>query len=448
MRMYDLIMKKRNGFEHSKEEIDFIVDGYTHGKIPDYQMSAWLMSVYYKGMTNEETVALTLSMAKSGDMLDLSKIHGIKVDKHSTGGVGDKTTFVVAPILASLGVPIAKMSGRGLGHTGGTIDKLESIEGFNVAIPEEDFIDNVNSVKLSLVGQTGNLAPADKKIYALRDVTATVDSLPLIASSIMSKKLAAGADAIVLDVKSGSGAFMKEFEDAKALAKTMVDIGNMAGRKTYGVITDMNEPLGCKVGNSLEVAEACEVLSIKKLEDDIMADESLNLGIRRLLMVSLTLASYMAMCGKLADNFEDAKKLCVDAIVSGRALDKFAEFVEKQGGNKDMIYDTSKLPKAKYIVPVAFSKDGYIGSCNTSEVGMSCLILGGGRATKESEIDLAVGIDIRKHIGEYVKAGETFAYIHADNENVIEEAKQRLLNAYTIVDDAVTPEEIVKCIVE
>ena len=266
MRMYDLIMKKRNGEAHSDEEIRFIVEGFTKGEIPDYQMAAWLMSVYYKGMTKEETTKLTVAMADSGDRLDLSAINGIKVDKHSTGGVGDKTTFIVAPILAALGIPIAKMSGRGLGHTGGTIDKLESIKGFNVAIPEQEFIDNVNSIKLSLVGQTGNLAPADKKIYALRDVTATVDSLPLIASSIMSKKLAAGADVIVLDVKCGSGAFMKNVDDANALAKTMVDIGNMAGRKTYAIITDMNEPLGCKVGNALEVSEAVEVLKIKDVE--------------------------------------------------------------------------------------------------------------------------------------------------------------------------------------
>lgn len=288
MRMYDLIMKKRNGKAHSSEEIRYIVEGYTNGTIPDYQMSAWLMAVYYQGMDSQETVELTLAMAESGDRLDLSAIDGVKADKHSTGGVGDKTTLIVAPILASLGVPIAKMSGRGLGHTGGTIDKLESIEGFNVAIPEEEFISNVNRIKLSLVSQTGNLAPADKKIYALRDVTATVDSLPLIASSIMSKKLAAGADVIVLDIKCGSGAFMKNEQDAVNLAKTMVDIGNMAGRKTYGIITDMNEPLGCKVGNALEVIEAIDALKIKNL-DEIQDSR----GIGRLMEVSLCLAAYM-----------------------------------------------------------------------------------------------------------------------------------------------------------
>lgn len=454
MRMYDLIMKKRNGGAHTEEEIRFIVEGFTRGEIPDYQMSAWLMTVYYNGMTKEETTQLTISMADSGDRLDLSAIEGIKVDKHSTGGVGDKTTFIVAPILASLGVPIAKMSGRGLGHTGGTIDKLESIDGFNVSIPEDEFINNVNSIKLSLVGQTGNLAPADKKIYALRDVTATVDSLPLIASSIMSKKLAAGADVIVLDVKCGSGAFMKNPNDAKALAKTMVDIGNMAGRKTYAIITDMNEPLGCKVGNALEVVEAVQVLGIKNVQSvldikqGLLEDDSLGYGIKRLLEVSLYLASYMLIGGGGADDFEEAKRKCIEAIESGLALKKLAEFVEAQGGNKEYIYDVDRLPKAKYIVPVTFGKEGYIASCNTSEVGMVSLILGGGRATKESEIDLAVGIDIRKHIGDKVSSDEVFAYIHSNNEAVIEEARKRLLGAYTLSDKKQAAEAVIKDVIK
>ena len=440
MRMYDLIMKKRNGGVHSKDEIRYIVDGFTNGDIPDYQMSAWLMCVYFNGMNKEETLELTNTMADSGDRLDLSRIDGIKVDKHSTGGVGDKTTFIVAPILASLGVPIAKMSGRGLGHTGGTIDKLESIEGFNVSISENEFIDNVNNIKLSLVGQTGNLAPADKKIYALRDVTAAVDSLPLIASSIMSKKLAAGADVIVLDVKCGSGAFMKDENSASALAKTMVDIGNGAGRRTYGIITDMNEPLGCKVGNALELYEAIEVLKLNNLDN-------VDYGIKRLLEVSLTLASYMLM-GASSVSYDEARRTCEEAITSGKALDKFAEFVAAQGGNKDMIYNPDKLPKARYIVPVYMEKEGYIASCNTSEVGMVNLILGGGRETKESKIDLAVGIDIRKHIGDYVKVDEVFAYIHADDESIIEEAKQRLINAYKLSAEKVEPEKIIKGVVE
>ena len=434
MRMYDLIIKKRDGEIHTKEEIRFIVEGYTKGDIPDYQMSAWLMAVYYKGMNKEETVELTKAMADSGDRLDLSAIEGIKVDKHSTGGVGDKTTFIVAPILASLGVPMAKMSGRGLGHTGGTIDKLESIEGFNVSIPEEEFIDNVNRIKLALVGQTGNLAPADKKIYALRDVTATVDSLPLIASSIMSKKLAAGADVIVLDVKCGSGAFMKTKEDAR-------------GRKTYGIITDMNEPLGCKVGNALEVEEAVEVLSIKDIDKALSEESEINYGIKRLIKVSLCLSAYMLIGAQKARDYEEAYCQCKTAIESGKALDKMAEFVAAQGGNKNYIYDTSLLPKAKYVVPVYMNREGYISECKTSEVGMVSLILGGGRTTKESEIDLAVGIDIRKHLGEYVSKDEVFAYIHADNEEIIEEAKTRLINAYKLLDEPCSIEDVIKFVV-
>ena len=397
-------------------------------------MSAWLMSVFYQGMTKNEIVDLTLAMAKSGDMLDLSSIHGIKVDKHSTGGVGDKTTFIVAPVLAALGVPMAKMSGRGLGHTGGTIDKLESIPGFSVAISEQEFIGNVNKNKLSIVGQTGNLAPADKKIYALRDVTATVDSIPLIASSIMSKKLAAGADVIVLDIKCGSGAFMKTIEEAKELAKTMVDIGNMAGKKTYGIITDMNEPLGCKVGNALEVKEAIEVLKINNIEDALTGKSDINHGIRKLIKVSLCLAAYMLIGAEKADDYETAYNKCVNAIESGQALKKFAEFVKSQGGDDSVIYNTKLLPEAKYCVPVYFSGEGYISYCKTSEIGMVSLILGGGRAVKEDKIDLAVGIDIRKHLGEYVSSKEPFAYIHANNMEVVDEAVKRLVGAYNITD--------------
>lgn len=466
MRMYDLIMKKRDGGHHTKEEIRYIVENFTKGEIPDYQMAAWLMCVFYKGMDKEETTELTLAMADSGDRLDLSAINGVKVDKHSTGGVGDKTTFVVAPLLASLGVPIAKMSGRGLGHTGGTIDKLESIEGFNVSIPEEDFINNVNKIKLSLVGQTGNLAPADKKIYALRDVTAAVDSLPLIASSIMSKKLAAGADVIVLDVKCGSGAFMKNEEDACVLAKAMVDIGNMAGRKTYGVITDMNEPLGCKVGNSLEVIEAIQLLSIKNVQrfyeekDEYLIENFKKvpqndpratydyIGMKRLLDICLTLGTYMLIGAGEENDSATARKRLIEKIEDGSALNKLAEFVEAQGGNKEYIYDPMKFKMAEYVVPVYLDREGYILECNTSEVGMTSLILGGGRATKESVIDLAVGIDIRKHIGEYVSKDDVFAYIYADDEAVISEAKSRLLGAYTISDNKPADREIVRGIVE
>lgn len=429
MRIYDLINVKKYGKEHSKEEIKFIVDGFTKGSIPDYQMSAWLMAVFCNGMSNQEITDLTLAMADSGDRLDLSGIDGVKVDKHSTGGVGDKTTFIVAPVLAALGVPIAKMSGRGLGHTGGTIDKLESIEGFNVSIDNERFIESVNRIKLSLVGQTGNLAPADKKIYALRDVTATVDSIPLIASSIMSKKIAAGADVIVLDVKCGSGAFMKTMEDARKLAETMVNIGKLAGRKTYALITDMNEPLGCKVGNSLEVEEAVFVLRLKSLENQ-------EKGIDRLIQVSLALAAYMLMGTDETLDYAAARKKCADVITSGRAYEKFKEFVANQGGNPACIEDTSLLPHAKLIVPVKMDAEGYVSGCDNGEVGMANLILGGGRATKESSIDLSVGIDIRKHLGDYVSKDEVFAYIHANDRDKAEEAVKRFKAAYTISDTA------------
>lgn len=470
-RMYDMIMKKRSGAEHTADEIRFIVEGFTKGEIPDYQMSAWLMCVYYKGMTHDETCALTHAMAQSGDQLSLAAIHGVKVDKHSTGGVGDKTTFIVAPILASLGVPVAKMSGRGLGHTGGTIDKLEAIPGFCVSIPEEEFIEHVNSMKLALVGQTGDLAPADKKIYALRDVTATVDSLPLIASSIMSKKLAAGADAIVLDVKCGSGAFMKNEADAKALAQIMVDIGKSAGRTCYGVITDMNEPLGCKVGNALEVIEAVQVLAMKDVKAylepaaceelilsntdvAIVGDDSSSIlenydghGISRLLTVSLTLAAYMYMAAGKSDDFEAAKAQCEKAIESGAALAKFKEFVEAQGGDGTYIDDVNKFRLAANCVPIVCEEDGYLAACNTSEVGMVNLILGGGRATKDSTINLGVGLDIRKHLGDAVRKGDVLAYMYIDDMGVFEEAKKRLLGAYTVEQRQIKPEKLVKDIV-
>lgn len=456
-RMYDLIMKKRNGKEHTKDEISFLVNGFTKGEIPDYQMSAWLMCVYYNGMTHDETFALTDAMKNSGDCLDLSGIHGIKVDKHSTGGVGDKTTFIVAPILASLGVPVAKMSGRGLGHTGGTIDKLEAIPGFCVNLSEQEFMEHVNTMKLALAGQTGDLAPADKKIYALRDVTATVDSLPLIASSIMSKKLAAGADAIVLDVKCGSGAFMKEKASAEELAKIMVEIGRAAGKKCYGVITDMNEPLGCKVGNALEVIEAVQILTIQNVNDylegnvDKSDDDTRNgfdaEGLRRLLVVSLTLAAYMCVAAGIIDDVESARKSCIEAIESGAAFEKFREFVKAQGGKDAYLTDVNRFELAKNRIPVLCEESGYLARCNTSEVGMVNLILGGGRATKESTIHPGVGLDIRKHLGDYVKKGDVLAYLYIDDMSVLEEAKMRLWNAYTISGEKPDVQDIIKSVV-
>ncbi|MBO4947074.1 MAG: pyrimidine-nucleoside phosphorylase [Lachnospiraceae bacterium] len=432
--MYDLILKKRNGGTLSKDEIYAIVMGYTDGRIPDYQMSAFLMAVYFRGMDPEETVNLTMAMADSGEKLDLSEIQGIKVDKHSTGGVGDKTSLILGPMLASLGIPVAKMSGRGLGHTGGTIDKLESIEGFQTGLTREEFIGNVNRLKLAIAGQTANLAPADKKIYALRDVTATVDNLSLIASSIMSTKLASGADVIGLDVKTGSGAFMQTTEDARKLAETMVSIGHMAGKKTYAVLTDMNEPLGEMVGNALEVQEAIQVLH---------GD-----GEKRLTEVTMTLASYMVLGAGKAESVEQATEMLQETIRSGAALRKFAEFVEAQGGNASWVYEPeTHFPKASIEMPVYPAQDGYLTACRTSEVGMASLILGGGRTTKDSVIDPTVGIRLIRHLGDAVTTKESFAYIYGNQEDQVEEAKNRLINAYEISSVRMQPEPIVKGII-
>lgn len=433
MNMYDLILKKRNGGVLSKEEITYIVMGYTEGSIPDYQMSAFLMAVYFQGMNPQETVDLTLAMADSGERLDLSEIQGVKVDKHSTGGVGDKTSLIIGPMLAALDIPVAKMSGRGLGHTGGTIDKLESIEGFQTGLSREQFIHNVNHIKLAIAGQTANLAPADKKIYALRDVTATVDNASLIAASIMSKKLASGADVIVLDVKVGSGAFMQTLEAAEELARTMVSIGNMAGKKTYAIITDMNEPLGEMVGNALEVQEAIQVLRGQ--------------GEARLTKVAMTLASYMVLGAGKAETIEKAEEMLQETIASGKALKKFAQFVQAQGGNPDYIYHPEQFPKAEYVEPVYPAKTGYLSACRNSEVGMSSLVLGGGRETKESQIDLTVGIRLLKHLGDKVDDKEPFAYLYGNDKGKIEAARMRLQNAYSIQDEPVETQPVIKKII-
>lgn len=434
MRMYDLILKKRNGEVLSKEEITYIVNHYTEGSVPDYQMAAFLMAVYFQGMTEQETVDLTLAMADSGERLDLSGIEGIKVDKHSTGGVGDKTSLIIAPMLACLGIPVAKMSGRGLGHTGGTIDKLESIPGFHTDISKEQFIQNVNRIKIAIAGQTANLAPADKKIYALRDVTATVDNYSLIASSIMSKKLASGADVIILDVKTGSGAFMKTEEEAEHLAKMMVSIGNLAGKKTIAIITDMNEPLGEMVGNALEVQEAIQVLKGQ--------------GDARLTEAAFTLAAYMVLGAGKAATEEDARRMLKETVDSGAALLKFAEFAEAQGGDKGYILGTAQFEKARIEEPVYAMRNGYLTACKTSEVGMASLILGGGRETKESEIDLSVGIRLVSHLGDAVTTEEPFAYLYGNDAGKVAEAKQRLLGAYTISDEKVEPSPVVKKIIQ
>lgn len=409
--MVDLIAKKRDGYELSKEEIDFIIRGYTNGDIPDYQMSAFAMAVFFRGMTEEETAALTMAMVRSGDVIDLSKIEGMKVDKHSTGGVGDTTTLVLGPLVASVGVPVAKMSGRGLGHTGGTIDKLESVPGFHVEIDNEQFIELVNKNKIAIIGQTGNLTPADKKLYALRDVTATVDSIPLIASSIMSKKIAAGADAIVLDVKTGAGAFMKDFAGAKQLATAMVEIGKRVGRKTMAVISDMSQPLGYAVGNALEVKEAIDTLKGKGPED--------------LQELCLTLGSYMVYLAEKASSLEEARALLEASIREGKALETFKVFLSAQGGDASVVDDPTKLPQAKYRWVLEAPEDGYVAEIVADEVGTAAMLLGAGRATKEATIDLSVGLVLHKKVGDAVKKGESLVTIYSNTEN-IEEVKQKL----------------------
>lgn len=421
MRMYDLIMKKRDGFALSEEEINYMVKGYTDGSIPDYQMSAMMMAIYFKGMDEKETLALTMAMEKSGDELDLSKIKGIKVDKHSTGGVGDKTSLALAPMVAAVGIPVAKMSGRGLGHTGGTIDKLESFPGFSTEISTEKFVENVNRIGIAIMGQTASLAPADKKLYALRDVTATVDNMSLIASSIMSKKLAAGADAIVLDVKTGSGAFMKKEEDAFALAKEMVKIGNGAGRRTSAIVSDMDQPLGYAIGNALEVEEAINTLKGKGPDD--------------FLELCLTLGSQMLMAGGKASEEKEARQMLLKTIEEGSALKKLAEFVEAQGGDAAAVYDTALLPKASLQRNLYARTEGFVSHIACDEAGICSLLLGGGRETKESRIDLSVGIVLQKKVGDFVKENESLAVLYANDAEKLSVAEKRLQKAFQIAQE-------------
>lgn len=433
MRMYDLIMKKRDGGALTKDEIGYMIQGYTQGSIPDYQMSAMLMAIYFQGMNEEETLFLTESMEHSGEVLDLSAIHGIKVDKHSTGGVGDKTSLALTPMVAACGIPVAKMSGRGLGHTGGTIDKLESFSGFSTAITAEKFMENVNEIGIAIMGQTADLAPADKKLYALRDVTATVDNMSLIASSIMSKKLASGADAIVLDVKTGSGAFMKTKEDSFALAKEMVTLGNNAGRKTYAVISDMDQPLGLAVGNALEVKEAIDTLNGEGPEDFVE--------------LCMTLGSYMLMAGGIAENEAQAREKLKEAVSSGKALEKLAQFVAAQGGNNSAVWNPELLPKASYTEEILSEEEGYISHIECDEIGMCSLLLGGGRETKESEIDLSVGLVLCKKRGDYVKRGEALAAIYGNDKEKMLLAKKRFLQAYTFSTEKVEKEPLIKGVI-
>lgn len=433
MRMYDIIAKKRDGGVLSREEINFFVNGYTEGEIPDYQASALTMAIFWRGMTERETADLTMAMAHSGDILDLSPISGVKVDKHSTGGVGDKTSLVLAPMVAALGVPVAKMSGRGLGHTGGTIDKLESFPGFVTGISEREFYDNVNRIGIAIAGQTGNLAPADKKLYALRDVTATVESIPLIAASIMSKKIAAGADVIVLDVKTGSGAFMKTEEQALALAREMVRIGTNVGRKTTAVVSNMDEPLGYAVGNSLEVIEAINTLDGHGPED--------------LLELCLELGSHMVVGAGAAENAREAKKELLRVIEDKSALGKLAELVKAQKGDGRAVYDTALLPSASIVRTVEAVEDGYVESIECEKVGLCAMVLGGGRETKESVIDLSVGIVLNKKTGDYAAKGDTLATFYANDETRLEEALLRFEGAYRIGAKPVRKQKLIRNII-
>lgn len=428
MRMYDLIARKKHGEALSEEEICYMIKGFTAGEIPDYQMAAMLMAIYFKGMNEEEMTYLTLDMARSGDMVDLSAIDGIKVDKHSTGGVGDKTTLVIGPLVASLGVKVAKMSGRGLGHTGGTIDKLESIPGFQTAIPKEEFFDIVNRTGIAVIGQSGNIVPADKKLYALRDVTATVDSIPLIASSIMSKKLAAGSDGIVLDVKTGSGAFMKTLEDSIALAKEMVAIGTGAGRNCCALITDMDVPLGHAIGNSLEVIEAVDTLKGQGPAD--------------LTEVCLSLAAHMLyMAGR--GGLEECHQMAKEALEDGRGLNTLAEMVKAQGGDEAYILDTGRFPVSPCSYEVKAPKSGYITHIDTEACGIASVLLGAGRSKKEDSIDYQAGILLKKKYGESVEKGQVLAVLYASREALFEDASKEILNAYTIGLDPVVEEKLI-----
>lgn len=433
MRMYDIIQHKRDNKELSGEEIQFFVEEYTAGNIPDYQAAALAMAIFFNGMTPEETAALTLAMAHSGDVMDLTPIKGVKVDKHSTGGVGDKTSLVLGPMVAALGVPVAKMSGRGLGHTGGTIDKLESFPGFQTGIPEQEFFDNVNRIGIAIAGQTGNLAPADKKLYALRDVTATVESIPLIASSIMSKKIAAGADVIVLDVKVGSGAFMKDEESAVELADTMVRIGDNVGKKTMAVVSDMDEPLGYAVGNALEVKEAIDTLAGNGPQD--------------LYELCLELGSHMVAGAGKAQNCAEAKEMLAGTIKDGSALRKLAELVEAQGGNPEAVYDTELLPKASIEYEYRADTKGYVSRIVCDIVGTSAMVLGGGRENKDSVIDLSVGIILEAKKGAYVHKGDVLARFYANDENKLSDAVKRFADAYVIEDTKPAGSRLIKKVI-
>jgi len=429
MRAYDIIHKKRDNKELSKEEIDFFVNKYAEGEIPDYQASAFLMAVYCNGLNKRETTDLTLSMMHSGDVIDLSAINGVKVDKHSTGGVGDKTSIMLGPLVAAAGVPVAKMSGRGLGHTGGTIDKLEAFKGFHVELSEEQFIKNVNEIGIAIIGQTGNLVPADKKLYALRDVTATVENISLISGSIMSKKLASGADAIVLDVKCGDGSFNKTPEDAEKLAETMVSIGKGLNRNTVAVISNMEQPLGQGIGNSLEVIEAIETLKGQ--------------GNKELLDLCLELGANMVVLAGKANSKDEAKAILQEKINNGEALEKLRQFVKAQGGTGEEIDDYSKFPQAEYKVEITANSNGWVSSIKAENMGVASLLLGAGRETKESEIDLSAGILLNKKVGSEVSNGSTLATIYTNRKEKIDEVTELIKNSISISDSKVEEPELI-----
>ena len=433
MLMNDLIVKKRDGLELSTEEIYYMIERYVRGEIPDYQMSAMCMAILFQGMNERETLDLTMAMMYSGDVVDLSKIDGIKADKHSTGGVGDKTSLVLCPMVAACGVKMAKMSGRGLGHTGGTLDKLESFPGFNISIGEERFFENVKNIGISIIGQTANLVPADKMLYALRDVTGTVPSIPLISSSIMSKKLASGTDIIVLDVKSGSGAFMKTAEKAGELAASLTRLGKLAGRRCAAVISDMDQPLGRAVGNALEVKEAISVLKGETKGN--------------LLELCLTLGGLILTEGGIAPNDAQAREMLLRTIENGTALDKLAQMVAAQDGCAADVYDTSRLPLAPIQIEATAVESGYVKTIDAERVGRVAMHLGGGRATKESEIDLSVGILLNKKLGDTVEKGESLATIHAADRESAQEAVEMMRRCFVLSDRPIRRTPFIKNVI-